>query len=84
MNNEIRCPCCLTADAAQIRIDRRGKPYLTCRSCFSRTFIGDRRGLAAIIAAQPALAQLVARSGGEVAVQQEAAQALEAAARRTS
>lgn len=81
MDNEIRCPCCLTAGAAQVKIDRRGKPYLTCSACFSRTFIADRRGLTAILAAQPAIAQLIARAGGERVVQREAAETLDAARR---
>lgn len=81
MENEIRCPCCLTPGASQVRLDRRGKPYLRCVACDSRTFIGDKRGLAAILAAQPAIAQLVARAGGERVVQREAQAALDQARR---
>lgn len=84
MDNEIRCPCCLTAGAALIKTDKRGKPYVTCRSCFSRTFIADRRGLAGILSAQPAIAQLIARAGGEVRVQDEAAEVLDRAMRRSA
>jgi hypothetical protein len=83
MENEIRCPCCLTAAASCIRIDKKGRPYLTCTACSSRTFIADRRGLAAILAAQPAIAQLIARAGGERVVQAEAAEVLDRATRRS-
>lgn len=83
MDNVIRCPCCLTADSSTVKIDRRGAPYLTCGYCKSRTFVADHRGLAAIIAAQPAIAQLVARAGGTAVVQREAAATLAQATKGT-
>ena len=83
MDNVIRCPCCLAPDAAEIKFDRRGKPYARCTACRTMVFIGDARGLASILAAQPAIATLVRLAGGERAVQREAAAALEQAGRRT-
>ena len=44
-----RCVYCLTNNSAEIRFDKRGKPYTTCRACGSRSFfqsIHACRGLA--------------------------------------
>ena len=44
-----RCVYCLTGNSAEIRFDKRGKPYTTCRACGSRSFfqsIHACRGLA--------------------------------------
>ena len=44
-----RCVYCLTSNSAEVRFDKRGKPYTTCRACGSRSFfqsIHACRGLA--------------------------------------
>jgi hypothetical protein len=44
-----RCVYCLTGNSAEVRFDKRGKPYTTCRACGSRAFfqsIHACRGLA--------------------------------------
>ena len=44
-----RCVYCLTGNSAEVRFDKRGKPYTTCRACGSRSFfqsIHACRGLA--------------------------------------
>lgn len=44
-----RCVYCLTGNSAEMRFDKRGKPYTTCRACGSRSFfqsIHACRGLA--------------------------------------
>ena len=44
-----RCVYCLTGNAAEMRFDKRGKPYTICRACGSRSFfqsIHSCRGLA--------------------------------------
>lgn len=44
-----RCIYCLTGNSAEVRFDKRGKPYTTCRACGSRSFfqsIHACRGLA--------------------------------------
>ena len=44
-----RCVYCLTGNSAEIRFDKRGKPYTTCRACGARSFfqsIHACRGLA--------------------------------------
>jgi len=33
------CLSCLTADAARLRVDRRGRPYTRCASCNATTFM---------------------------------------------
>ena len=46
-----RCVYCLTNNSAEIRFDKRGKPYTTCRACGSRSFfqsIHACRGLAVV------------------------------------
>lgn len=71
----VRCPLCLENDAAMLRTDRRGRPYLRCRWCESRTFIGNTAGLTTILLIQPALARIVADAGGSRALQAQAEQA---------
>ena len=44
-----RCVYCLTNNSAEVKFDKRGKPYTTCRACGSRSFfqsIHACRGLA--------------------------------------
>ncbi|MEN9786170.1 MAG: hypothetical protein RLZZ299_1434 [Pseudomonadota bacterium] len=76
--NVARCPLCLEPDAAMVRIDRRGRPYLKCRWCESRCFLGNPSGLTTVLLAQPALARIVAEGGGSRALQQRAEQAFAA------
>jgi len=55
------CFLCLQPDAQEVRFDKRGKPYLTCQSCGSRTFLASTqcwRGLAAL---RPIVAAVVER-----------------------
>lgn len=70
--NNARCPLCLEPDAATLRLDKRGRPYLRCRWCESRTFIGNSAGLTTILLAQPALSRIVEAGGGSRALQREA------------
>jgi hypothetical protein len=45
------CVFCLSQNAMEIRYDKRGKPYLICRLCFTRSFIrciDAVRGLAVV------------------------------------
>jgi len=34
----MRCPCCFTEDAAEVRFDKHGRPYVKCRWCESTIF----------------------------------------------
>lgn len=72
MLNAVRCPLCLEADAAMLRIDKTGRPYLRCRWCESRCFIGNSAGLTTVLLAQPHLTRIVDAGGGSRSLQAEA------------
>lgn len=78
--NAVRCPLCLEPDAAMLRLDKHGRPYLRCRWCESRTFIGNSAGLTTVLLAQPALTRLVEANGGARALQAQADSAFAASA----
>ena len=48
MSNKISCMNCLTPGGAELRLDKRGRPYTVCPHCLSRTFIHSPRGLRGI------------------------------------
>ena len=70
--NAVRCPLCLEPDAALLKIDKTGRPYLRCRWCESRSFIGNSAGLTTILLAQPELTRIVDARGGSRVLQAEA------------
>lgn len=70
--NAVRCPLCLEADAAMLRLDKTGRPYLRCRWCESRCFIGNSAGLTTVLLAQPHLSRIVDSAGGSRTLQAEA------------
>ena len=41
------CGCCLR-HTANLRTDRKGRPYITCSACRSRTFVYSDEGLRGI------------------------------------
>ncbi|MDP3767630.1 MAG: hypothetical protein Q8S13_06420 [Dehalococcoidia bacterium] len=46
-----RCVFCLAGNGAEVRFDKKGRPYTTCRSCGTRAFfpsIHAMRGLAVV------------------------------------
>ena len=71
-----RCPLCCEDDAAILRYDRKGKPYLRCRSCFSTMFIGDPRGLTMPLLLAPRIAALLKNAGLTVRDAQQEAEAI--------
>ena len=76
--NAVRCPLCLEPDAAMLRLDKNGKPYVKCRFCESRCFVGNAAGLTTILLAQPGLTRLVDANGGARALQAQAESAFAA------
>jgi hypothetical protein len=60
---EVRCPLCLTEDAAILAYDKRGKPFTRCRACFSTVFIGHPSGLTSILLLGPHIAAILASRG---------------------
>jgi hypothetical protein len=49
---DLFCGCCLRFTTA-LKTDKRGRPYLWCASCRSRTFVGSDAGLTAIRTMSP-------------------------------
>lgn len=41
----IFCLCCLTENAAEIRLSKFGLPFVSCDECRSRTFFNSPKGL---------------------------------------
>ena len=78
MMNAVRCPLCLEPEAALLKIDKTGRPYLRCRWCESRSFIGNSAGLTTILLAQPEMTRIVDARGGSRVLQAEAERAFSA------
>lgn len=57
--NAVFCLCCLQPDVAELRIDRKGRPYTHCRACTSKTFIYHPDGLMGLSFLAPRLTQLL-------------------------
>lgn len=41
----VRCVFCFAANASEFRFTKKGKPYLTCRVCFTRAFLNRMEAL---------------------------------------
>jgi len=50
-------PClhCLNCDCVELKNDKKGRPYTTCRMCSSRTFMHSRIALRGLTHFAPAL-----------------------------
>lgn len=55
------CLHCLADGTVELRIDRKGRPYATCHSCMSRTFMHSREALRGLMLIAPQLSALVRR-----------------------
>ena len=72
------CMLCLQQDAAELRFDRRSKPYLCCSACGSRTFMSSTacwRGLAIM---RPYVAAVAERMESDPAFRMEQLRNVEA------
>ena len=80
------CGHCLQ-HSASLKTDKRGRPYLVCAGCLSRSFIHSDRGLIAVrTMSQAALARLraLAEAIDRDAAHKEYAQGAEAALQRAA
>ena len=66
------CPLCFD-DGAELRFDRKGRPYIVCASCSSRSFIGSPRGLTSFLHLAPHIVALLKQRGQTVRELQDAA-----------
>lgn len=55
MDQFIVCPMCLGDRCAAVRIDKKGRPYLSCVRCLSRAFLTTPAALASIQVVAPQL-----------------------------
>jgi hypothetical protein len=69
--NRVACTCCLEDDVAELRLDRRNRPFLRCTSCGSMTFMPSRRALRGLVFLQPHIRTLIARLTGDELLQQD-------------
>lgn len=61
-----RCMFCLAARSSEIKFDKRGRPYTTCRYCFTRAFFSNLDALRGVaIAPQLIEAALQQRDEGK-------------------
>ena len=60
------CGCCLRS-AATLKTDKKGRPYLTCAYCMSRTFIGSDAGLTALRVLQPEMIRAIQQAAAGAA-----------------
>jgi len=49
MNEGSRCPFCAHATGLEVRLDKRGRPYVQCGSCLTRAFLRSRKALAGVL-----------------------------------
>lgn len=70
---ETTCPClnCLSADSAQLRLDRRQRPFVKCLACGCTTFIPTKRGLLGLKFLAPGLLETLRSQYGSLAAAQE-------------
>jgi len=61
--NRCTCPLCLEPDAAELRLDKRGRPYVRCGWCESTMFIRRPRGLTSLTYLAPHAAGLLKSRG---------------------
>lgn len=60
----VRCMFCLAAGACEIRWDKRGRPYTSCRYCHTRAFLSSLNALQGVALA-PALLDAALKQGEE-------------------
>lgn len=69
------CLCCLRPDGVAVKVDRKGRPYMTCGWCGARTFLHSPEGLRGVMLLAPTLMHLLAQLGGAGALTAVDAQA---------
>lgn len=52
------CLCCLNTACVQLKTDKNGRPYTTCRMCGSRTFMHSNMALRGLTHFAPQLIQM--------------------------
>lgn len=61
-----RCCFCLAANSSELKFDKRGKPYLTCKMCRTRSFFSTLDALRGVaILPQVMESLLEARANGK-------------------
>jgi hypothetical protein len=58
--NGMACFHCLMPSTAELRIDKKNRPYTMCRWCNTRSFMPTREALWGIVVYEPQLRQMVA------------------------
>lgn len=53
------CSLCLTDNSVRMRLDKRGRPYLVCGACGSRTFMPSAEALRGLVLLQPAVREFI-------------------------
>lgn len=56
-----RCVFCLAGNGAEVRFDKKGRPYVSCRSCGARSFLPSIHALRGIAVAPQLLDEALAR-----------------------
>jgi len=63
-DQHVSCVHCPAEDLARLRYDRKGRPYVVCMACGSRSFFHTREALTGTLSLAPQLATLL-RSRGQ-------------------
>jgi hypothetical protein len=58
MDKRMTCFHCLMQETAELRIDKKGRPYTMCRWCNTRSFMSTREALWGIVIFEPKLQDL--------------------------
>lgn len=62
------CMFCLGIDMAEVRFDKRGKPFIYCHACNARAFLHGRHCLPGIALLEPMVRQLVQDAASDPAL----------------
>ncbi len=60
-----RCVFCLAGNGAEVRFDRKGRPYTSCRSCGTRAFLPSIHAMRGLAVAPQLLDDALARRASD-------------------
>lgn len=62
-NGKVDCLCCLGEGTAQLKLDRKNRPFIRCGACGAMTFCPTEDSLKGIAFLVPAVRELLTRMG---------------------
>lgn len=60
-----RCVFCLAGNGAEVRFDKKGRPYVSCRSCGARSFLPSIHAMRGVAVAPQLLDDALSRRAND-------------------